>query len=212
MIVKVKCFCIGVEGVIIDGCEIQCEWLEQMVVSYNLVVYIVLINFEYIKFYLLDSIFNCYGKVMVLFVEEIMEGLLVGKMVLYVDVELMEFLVELVKKGQKLFIFMEVSLKFVDMGKVYLVGLVVIDDFVSLGIEMLIFSVSVVYNLLVNCKQNFVNFFIVVEEMVIELEEVQDDKLFLFFCVMVLFIKKEQFDDVWFFDVYKVVELVVIEQ
>lgn len=86
---------------------------------------------------------------------------------------------------------MEVNISFVDIGKVYLVGLVVIDDLVSLGIEMLQFSVSVKSNLLVGCKQSLENFFIVVEEMLIEWEEVQGEKIFFFVCVIVMFIKKE---------------------
>lgn len=93
MVVKVKCFCIGVEGVIIDGCIIECVWLEQMVVSYNLQVYMVLINLEYIKGYILDSLFCCFGIVDKLEVEEIVDGLLKGKMVLYVWIILLVDLV-----------------------------------------------------------------------------------------------------------------------
>ncbi|HGX3810487.1 TPA: GPO family capsid scaffolding protein [Escherichia coli] len=142
MTVKAKRFRIGVEGATTDGREIQREWLEQMAASYNPAVYTALINLEHIKSYLPDSTFNRYGKVTALFAEEITEGPLAGKMALYADVEPTESLVELVKKGQKLFTSMEVSPKFADTGKAYLVGLAATDDPASLGTEMLTFSAS----------------------------------------------------------------------
>ena len=128
MTVKAKRFRIGVEGATTDGREIQREWLEQMAASYNPAVYTALINLEHIKSYLPDSTFNRYGKVTALFAEEITEGPLAGKMALYADVEPTESLVELVKKGQKLFTSMEVSPKFADTGKAYLVGLAAAEE------------------------------------------------------------------------------------
>ncbi|EFF4918895.1 capsid protein [Escherichia coli] len=212
MTVKAKRFRIGVEGATTDGCEIQREWLEQMAASYNPAVYTALINLEHIKSYLPDSTFNRYGKVTALFAEEITEGPLAGKMALYADVEPTESLVELVKKGQKLFTSMEVSPKFADTGKAYLVGLAATDDPASLGTEMLTFSASAAHNPLANRKQNPANLFTAAEETVIELEEVQDEKPSLFARVTALFTKKEQSDDARFSDVHKAVELVATEQ
>lgn len=212
MTVKAKRFRIGVEGATTDGREIQREWLEQMAASYNPAVYTALINLEHIKSYLPDSTFNRYGKVTALFAEEITEGPLAGKMALYADVEPTESLVELVKKGQKLFTSMEVSPKFADTGKAYLVGLAATDDPASLGTEMLTFSASAAHNPLANRKQNPANLFTAAEETVIELEEIQDDKPSLFARVTALFAKKEQSDDARFSDVHKAVELVATEQ
>lgn len=212
MTVKAKRFRIGVEGATTDGREIQREWLEQMAASYNPAVYTALINLEHIKSYLPDSTFNRYGKVTALFAEEITEGPLAGKMALYADVEPTESLVELVKKGQKLFTSMEVSPKFADTGKAYLVGLAATDDPASLGTEMLTFSASAAHNPLANRKQNPANLFTAAEETVIELEEIQDDKPSLFARVTALFTKKEQSDDARFSDVHKAVELVATEQ
>lgn len=210
MTVKAKRFRIGVEGATTDGREIQREWLEQMAASYNPAVYTALINLEHIKSYLPDSTFNRYGKVTALFAEEITEGPLAGKMALYADVEPTESLVELVKKGQKLFTSMEVSPKFADTGKAYLVGLAATDDPASLGTEMLTFSAE--HNPLANRKQNPENLFSEAVETLIELEEVQDEKPSLFARVTALFTKKEQTDDARFSDVHKAVELVVTEQ
>lgn len=212
MTVKAKRFRIGVEGATTDGREIQREWLEQMAASYNPAVYTALINLEHIKSYLPDSTFNRYGKVTALFAEEITEGPLAGRMALYADVEPTESLVELVKKGQKLFTSMEVSPKFADTGKAYLVGLAATDDPASLGTEMLTFSASAAHNPLANRKQNPANLFTAAEETVIELEEIQDDKPSLFARVTALFTKKEQSDDARFSDVHKAVELVATEQ
>ena len=212
MTVKAKRFRIGVEGATTDGREIQREWLEQMAASYNPAVYTALINLEHIKSYLPDSTFNRYGKVTALFAEEITEGPLAGKMALYADVEPTESLVELVKKGQKLFTSMEVSPKFADTGKAYLVGLAATDDPASLGTEMLTFSASAAHNPLANRKQNPANLFTAAEETVIELEEIQDDKPSLFARVTALFTKKEQSEDARLSDVHKAVELVATEQ
>ena len=221
MTVKAKRFRIGVEGATTDGREIQREWLEQMAASYNPAVYTALINLEHIKSYLPDSTFNRYGKVTALFAEEITEGPLAGKMALYADVEPTESLVELVKKGQKLFTSMEVSPKFADTGKAYLVGLAATDDPASLGTEMLTFSASAAHNIrkehtpMSNGRFGIHGGQYIPETLmnaVIELEEVQDDKPSLFARVTALFTKKEQSDDARFADVHKAVELVATEQ
>ncbi|MGL4427770.1 MAG: GPO family capsid scaffolding protein [Silvania sp.] len=212
MTVKTKRFRIGVEGATTDGREIQREWLEQMAASYNPAVYTALINLEHIKSYSPDSTFNRYGRVTGLVAEEIQEGSLKGKMALYADVEPTSSLVELVKKGQKLFTSMEVSPKFADTGKAYLVGLAATDDPASLGTEMLTFSASAAHNPLANRKQNPENLFTAAEETLIELEETQEEKPSLFARVTALFTKKEQTDDARFSDVHKAVELVATEQ
>ncbi|MEG5383955.1 GPO family capsid scaffolding protein [Enterobacter hormaechei] len=212
MTVKAKRFRIGVEGATTDGREIQREWLEQMAASYNPEVYTAQINLEHIKSYLPESTFNRYGRVTALVAEEIQDGPLKGKMALYADVEPTSALVELVKKGQKLFTSMEVSPKFADTGEAYLVGLAATDDPASLGTEMLTFSASAAHNPLANRKQSPENLFTAAEETLIELEETQDEKPSLFARVTALFTKKEQTDDARFSDVHKAVELVATEQ
>ncbi|HAV2028541.1 TPA: GPO family capsid scaffolding protein [Enterobacter cloacae] len=212
MTVKAKRLRIGVEGATTDGREIQREWLDQMAASYNPEVYTALINLEHIKSYLPESTFNRYGRVTALVAEEIQDGPLKGKMALYADVEPTSALVELVKKGQKLFTSMEVSPKFADTGKAYLVGLAATDDPASLGTEMLTFSASAAHNPLANRKQRPENLFTAAEETLIELEETPDEKPSLFARVTALFTKKEQTDDARFSDVHKAVELVATEQ
>lgn len=209
MTAKAKRFRIGVEGATTDGREIQRDWLVQMAASYNPAVYTAQINLEHIKSYLPDSTFNRYGTVTALVAEEIKDGALAGKMALYADVAPTDAMVALVKKGQKLFTSMEVSPKFADTGKAYLVGLAATDDPASLGTEMLTFSATATHNPLAHRKLNPENLFSAATETVIELEESQPN---LFSRVTALFAKKEQTDDARFSDVHKAVELVATEQ
>ncbi|WP_053143680.1 GPO family capsid scaffolding protein [Erwinia billingiae] len=212
MTVKAKRFRIGVEGATTDGREITREWLVQMAAAYNPELYTATINLEHIKSYSPDSMFNRYGKVTALAAEEIKDGPLAGKMALYADIEPTDGLVALVKLGQKLFTSMEISPKFADTGKAYLIGLAATDDPASLGTEILTFSATATRNPLANRKQSPENLFSAAEEAVIELTEAQDDKPSLFTRVTALFSKKEQSDDARFSDVHKAVELVATEQ
>ena len=212
MTVKAKRFRIGVEGATTDGREITREWLVQMAAAYNPELYTATINLEHIKSYSPDSTFNRYGKVTALAAEEIKDGPLAGKMALYADIEPTDGLVALVKLGQKLFTSMEISPKFADTGKAYLIGLAATDDPASLGTEILSFSATATRNPLANRKQSPENLFSAAEETVIELTEAQDDKPSLFTRVTAMFSKKEQSDDARFSDVHKAVELVATEQ
>lgn len=211
MAVKAKRFRIGVEGATTDGREISREWLVQMAAAYNPAVYTATINLEHIKSYAPDSTFNRYGTVSALGTEEITDGPLTGKLALYADILPTESLMELVKKGQKLFTSMEVSTKFADTGKAYLVGLAATDDPASLGTEMLAFSAKADLNPLANRKQHPENLFTAATETVIELEVVED-KPALFARITALFGKKQLSDDARFSDVHQAVELVATEQ
>ncbi len=212
MTVKAKRFRIGVEGATTDGREIQREWLVEMAASYNPQVYTALINLEHIKSYMPDGTFKRYGSVTALTAEEIQDGPLAGKMALYAEIAPTPDLVSLIKQWQKQFTSMEVSPKFADTGKAYLVGLAATDDPASLGTEMLAFSASATHNPLANRKQHPENLFSAAEEAVIELEDVPDDKPSLFSRVTALFSKKEQTDAARFSDVHQAVELIATEQ
>ncbi|WP_034918801.1 GPO family capsid scaffolding protein [Erwinia sp. 9145] len=212
MAVKAKRFRIGVEGATTDGREIQREWLVEMAAAYSPTVYTALINLEHLKSYSSDGEFRRYGRVTALAAEEITEGALAGKMALYAEIEPTPDLVALTKKWQKLFTSMEVSPKFADTGKAYLVGLAATDDPASLGTEMLVFSASAAHNPLANRKKDAANLFSVAEETVIELEEVAEEKPSLFTRVTAMFSKKQQSDDARFSDVHQAVELIATEQ
>jgi len=210
--VKAKRFRIGVEGATTDGREIQREWLTEMAAAYTPEVYTALINLEHLKSYSPDGAFKRYGRVIGLTAEEVTEGPLAGKMALYAEIEPTPELVALTKQWQKIFTSMEVSPKFADTGKAYLIGLAATDDPASLGTEMLAFSASAVQNPLANRKKDPANLFSAAEETLIELENVPDEKPSLFSRVTALFAKKQISDDARFSDVYQAVELIATEQ
>lgn len=212
MTVTAKRFRIGVEGATTDGREISREWLVQMAASYDPAVYTASINLEHIKAYSPDNTFNRYGTVSALVAAEISAGQLAGKMALYADIMPTDSLVELVKKGQKLFTSMEVSTKFADTGKAYLVGLAATDDPASLGTEMLQFSAKAEHNPLANRKQHPDNLFTAATETAIELEDAPDEKPALFARVKAMFSKQQQTDSARFNDVHQAVELIASEQ
>ncbi|WP_241625987.1 GPO family capsid scaffolding protein [Rosenbergiella epipactidis] len=212
MAVKAKRFRIGVEGATSDGREISRDWLVQMAASYNPEFYTAQINLEHIKAYDPTSTFNRYGTVAALTAEEITDGPLKGKMALYADILPTDALVELVKKGQKIFTSMEVSPQFADTGKAYLSGLAATDDPASLGTEMLAFSAKAEHNPLANRKQHKDNLFTAAVETTIELEELPEEKPTLLSRVTAMFAKKQKSDDARFSDVHQAVELVATEQ
>lgn len=212
MAVKAKRFRIGVEGATSDGREISRDWLVQMAASYNPEFYTAQINLEHIKAYDPTSTFNRYGTVAALTAEEITDGPLKGKMALYADILPTDALVELVKKGQKIFTSMEVSPQFADTGKAYLSGLAATDDPASLGTEMLAFSAKAEHNPLANRKQHKDNLFTAAVETTIELEELPEEKPTLLSRVTAMFAKKQKSDDTRFSDVHQAVELVATEQ
>lgn len=212
MAVKAKRFRIGVEGATSDGREISRDWLVQMATSYNPEFYTAQINLEHIKAYDPTSTFNRYGTVAALTAEEIKDGPLKGKMALYADIQPTEALVELVKKGQKIFTSMEVSPQFADTGKAYLAGLAATDDPASLGTEMLTFSAKAEHNPLANRKQHKDNLFTAAVETTIELEELPEEKPTLLSRVTTMFAKKQKIDDARLSDVHQAVELVATEQ
>lgn len=212
MAVKAKRFRIGVEGATSDGREISRDWLVQMAASYDPAFYTAQINLEHIKAYDPTSTFNRYGTVAALTAEEITDGQLKGKMALYADILPTDALVELVKKGQKIFTSMEVSPQFADTGKAYLSGLAATDDPASLGTEMLAFSAKAEHNPLANRKQHKDNLFTAAVETEIEFEELPEDKPSLLSRVTAMFAKKQKSDDARFSDVHQAVELVATEQ
>ncbi|WP_241602768.1 GPO family capsid scaffolding protein [Rosenbergiella nectarea] len=212
MAVKAKRFRVGVEGATSDGREISRDWLVQMAASYNPEFYTAQINLEHIKAYDPTSTFNRYGTVAALTAEEIKDGPLSGKMALYADILPTDALVDLVKKGQKIFTSMEVSPQFADTGKAYLAGLAATDDPASLGTEMLTFSAKAEHNPLAKRKQHKDNLFTAAVETEIELEDAPDEKPSLFARVTAMFAKKQHSDEARFSDVHQAVELVATEQ
>lgn len=174
---KSKWFRVAVEGATTDGRKIKRSWIEQMAKNYNTDVYGARVNIEHIKGYHPDSSFKRYGDILAVKAEEIKDGLLAGKLALYVQIEPTEDLIKLNKSKQKVYTSIEVNVSFADTGEAYLIGLAVTDDPASLGTEFLEFSANATVNPLTNRKQDPDNLFTVAEETIIEFEsnEQQDD-------------------------------------
>lgn len=163
----VRIFC---EGATTDGRTIERAWIEQMASNYDRNTYGARLNCEHIRGLGPDSLFGSFGDVMALKAEEV-EIAGEKKLALFAQIEPTASLIELNKKGQKIFTSAEVQPNFADTGKAYLVGLAITDTPASLGTEALKFSAQ---SGLANRKQHKDNLFSAAEEASIEFEEVTE--------------------------------------
>lgn len=131
---------VAVEGATVDGRTIQRVWLTQAAKNYDPEIKGARIWVEHMRSIWSDSPFSAQGDVVALKAEEIKTGKLAGKMALYAAIKPLPDLVEMNKKGKKVYSSIEVEPKFADTGEAYLTGLAVTDDPASLGVEMLKFS------------------------------------------------------------------------
>ncbi len=131
---------VAVEGATVDGRSIQRVWLTQAAANYDTDVKGARVWVEHMRSMWSDSPFSAQGDVIALKAEEIQTGKLAGKMALYAAIKPLPDLVELNKKGKKIYSSIEIEPKFADTGEAYLTGLAVTDDPASLGVEMLKFS------------------------------------------------------------------------
>lgn len=169
---KSKFFCVAVEGATTDGRQIERSWIEDMAATYNPTVYSARIWIEHMRSMLPDSPFRAYGDVTALKAEEITVA---GekKLALFAQIEPTNDLVNIVNKlKQKLFTSIEVSPKFADSGKAYLMGLAVTDSPASIGTSMLAFAAqNPEANPLADRKLAKDNLFSAAAETTVELEE-----------------------------------------
>ena len=159
---------IAVEGATTDGRNIERSWIEDMASTYSPNTYGARINGEHIKGYWPGGEFGAYGDVMALKAEEV-EIAGAKKLALFAQLQPNDALLDLNKKGQKVYTSIEVQPKFADSGKAYLVGLAITDTPASLGTEALSFSAQ--HGTLANRKQDKDNLFTAAEETPLEFEE-----------------------------------------
>lgn len=139
MKLKSKPFRIATAGATTDGRVIEADWLEQMAANYNPEKYMARINCEHLRGMLPAGEFKAFGNVVALSTETVeIDG--EDKLALMATIEPTAELVELNRKGQKIFTSMEVDTSFADSDEAYLVGLAVTDSPASLGTEMLQFA------------------------------------------------------------------------
>ena len=135
-----KFFRVAVEGATVDGRTIQRQWLTQAAKNFNQEVRGARVWVEHLRSMWSDSPFSAQGDVIALKAEEIKEGALAGKMALFAAIKPLPELVELNKRGKKIYTSIEIEPKFADTGEAYMTGLAVTDDPASLGTEVLKFS------------------------------------------------------------------------
>lgn len=162
---------IAVEGATTDGRNIERQWIQEMAQQYSPNTYGARLNCEHLRGVWPGSDFGAYGDVVALKAEEVdIDGK--KKLALFAQMVPTDTLIELNKKGQKVYTSIEVNPKFADTGKAYLVGLAITDSPASLGTEMLQFSAK--NGALANRKQDKDNLFSAAEETALEFEEVED--------------------------------------
>ncbi|WP_311968597.1 GPO family capsid scaffolding protein [Pseudomonas baltica] len=132
-------FRIATAGATSDGRKIEPAWISEMAASYSPSVYGARIWMEHIRGTLADSPFRAYGDVLAVKAEEVdIDG--EKRLALFAQIEPTPDLVAMVKAKQKIYTSIEVSEKFADSGKAYLVGLGVTDSPASLGTDVLSFA------------------------------------------------------------------------
>ncbi len=162
---------IAVEGATTDGRNIERQWIQEMAQQYSPNTYGARLNCEHLRGVWPGSDFGAYGDVVALKAEEVdIDGK--KKLALFAQMVPTDTLIELNKKGQKVYTSIEINPKFADTGKAYLVGLAITDSPASLGTEMLQFSAK--NGALANRKQDKDNLFTAAEETALEFEEVDD--------------------------------------
>ncbi|MBC2659709.1 GPO family capsid scaffolding protein [Pseudomonas sp. MSSRFD41] len=166
-----KWFRIAVEGATTDGRNLERAWITEMAAQYSPNTYGARINCEHIRGLGPDSTFGAYGDVLSCKAEEVdISGK--KKLALFAQIEPTATLIDLNKRGQKIYTSIEVNPKFADTGKAYLVGLAVTDSPASLGTEALQFSAQ--HGTLAGRKQDKENLFSEAIEARFEFEEVSD--------------------------------------
>lgn len=172
---KTRFFCVAVEGATTDGRAIERQWLIDAAETYNRPTYAARVNLEHVRGVTADGPFQAYGDVLALKTEEIeltVAGKTEKRLALFAEIDALDPLVAMNKKGQKLYSSIEISPNFAGSGKAYLVGLAVTDSPASLGTEMLQFAASQgENNPLAHRKLDKANLFTAAAETAIELAE-----------------------------------------
>lgn len=133
---KSKFFRVATEGATTDGRTISREWITQMAKNFNPAKYGARIWLEHFRGIYPDSAFRAYGDVTAVESREVEDK----KLALFAQIQPLPELVDMTKKGQKIYTSIEVTPKFADTGEAYLTGLAVTDSPASLGTEVLVFA------------------------------------------------------------------------
>ena len=163
---KTKWFRVATEGATTDGRAIQRSWIEQIAKNFNRQKYGARVWLEHLRSLLPEGPFAAHGDVLAVKAETVENG----KLALFAQIEPLQTLLAMNKKGQKLYTSVEIDPNFADTGEAYLVGLAVTDSPASLGTEMLAFAAGAKVNPLAGRKTNPNTVFAEALEFTLELE------------------------------------------
>lgn len=134
---------VAVSGPTVDGRNIDPVMLQQAAKNYNRETYAARGNLEHIRGFSGDKPFGMYADVLALKSEPIkleVAGKLEDKIGLFAQLEVSDDLVDLNKRGQKLYSSIELLPDFAGSKEAYMVGLAFTDSPASLGTQRLQFS------------------------------------------------------------------------
>lgn len=145
MATKSKWFRVALEGATTDGREISRQDIVDMAATFDPATYGARVNVEHYRGIVPGGVFDMLGDVLALRAQEdevVIGGKTQKRMGLYAEIEPLPALVELNKRGQKIYTSCEIQPDFAKTGKAGFVGLAVTDSPASLGTEVLKFSAS----------------------------------------------------------------------
>lgn len=164
---KSKWFRVATEGATTDGREITRADLEQMAKTYSREKYGARVWLEHFRGTVPGSPFDALGDVLAIELRDVEEG----KKALFAQIEPLPALIEMNKKGQKIFSSIEIHPNMPTTGGAYLYGLAVTDSPASLGTEVLKFSQTAALNPFEARKSDKATLFTVAQEFQLELED-----------------------------------------
>ena len=164
---KSKFFRVATEGATTDGRQVERLWIEQMAKNFNREKYGARVWLEHYRGTVPGGPFDALGDVLAVEARTV-EG---GKLALFAQIEPLPALVEMNKKGQKLYTSIEVHPQFSDTGEAYFTGLAVTDSPASLGTEILKFSAGAAANPFAARKSDKATLFTAAEPVTLEFED-----------------------------------------
>lgn len=168
---KSKSFRVATQGATTDGREITRADIEQMAKSYDPAKYAARIWLEHYRGMVPGGPFDALGDVIAVQAREVEDG----KLALFAQIAALPALIEMNKKGQKLFSSVEIHPNLGDTGGAYLFGLAVTDSPASLGTEVLKFSQTAAASPFAGRKTDKATLFAAAQEFALELEDEHPD-------------------------------------
>lgn len=163
---KSKWFRVATEGATTDGREITRADIEQMAASYKPATYAARIWLEHYRGTVPGGPFDALGDVLAVEARDVADG----KKALFAQIEPLPTLIEMNKRGQKLYTSVEIHPAFPTTGGAYLFGLAVTDSPASLGTEVLKFAAGAQSNPFAGRKSDAAVLFTEALELGLEME------------------------------------------